>query len=79
MEALLVPVLEVTCYLDVQTIMWLYLCLSDYVDRTEQARGGALLPKHMLEVMDGEVDRLLILTNNNIIPIPYIIPRKVSI
>ncbi|KAJ8297930.1 hypothetical protein KUTeg_024461 [Tegillarca granosa] len=49
---------------------------QNYVDRTEQARGGTLLPKHVLEVMDGEVDRLLVLTNNNIIPIPYIIPRK---
>jgi len=53
------------------------LLLTDYVDGTEQVKGAALVPKRVLNVMDGEVNRLLILTSTAIIPTPVIVPRKV--
>ncbi|XP_033742691.1 coronin-7-like isoform X2 [Pecten maximus] len=49
---------------------------ENYVDRTEQIKGVAMVPKRLMNVMDGEVNRLLILTNTAIIPTPYIVPRK---
>uniref|UniRef100_A0A0B7APY5 Coronin n=1 Tax=Arion vulgaris TaxID=1028688 RepID=A0A0B7APY5_9EUPU len=45
-------------------------------DRTEQIKGAALVPKRAMNLMDGEVNRLLLLTRNAIIPAPYIVPRK---
>jgi hypothetical protein len=50
----------------------------DSVDRTEQIKGASLVPKLALDVMEGEVNRLLLLTKSNIIPTPYVVPRKVS-
>lgn len=41
-----------------------------------QAKGAALVPKRALEVMDGEVNRLLLLGQNCIVPISYQVPRK---
>ena len=46
------------------------------VDRTEQIKGASLVPKLALDVMEGEVNRLLLLTKSNIIPTPYVVPRK---
>ncbi|KAH9498792.1 Coronin-7 [Bulinus truncatus] len=46
------------------------------VDRTEQIKGAALVPKRALSLMDGEVNRLLVLCRNSIISAPYIVPRK---
>ncbi|XP_071549320.1 coronin-7 isoform X3 [Panulirus ornatus] len=41
-----------------------------------QTKGACLVPKRGLEVMNGEVNRLLQLTSNAIIPITYQVPRK---
>ncbi|KAG8189255.1 hypothetical protein JTE90_013783 [Oedothorax gibbosus] len=41
-----------------------------------QAKGAALVPKRALEVMDGEVNRLLLLGQNCIVPISFQVPRK---
>lgn len=46
------------------------------ISRTEQVKGVGMVPKRALNVMEGEVDRLLLLTKQAIIPIPYIVPRK---
>ena len=47
------------------------------VDRTEQVKGVALVPKRAMDLMSGEVDRVLVLAANSIISVPYIVPRKV--
>ena len=47
------------------------------VDRTEQVKGVALVPKRAMDLMSGEVDRVLVLATNSIISVPYIVPRKV--
>lgn len=45
----------------------------------EQTKGVCLVPKRALNVMQAEVDRLLQLTSNMVIPIMYQVPRKVSL
>ncbi|XP_046480560.1 coronin-7 isoform X3 [Neodiprion pinetum] len=42
----------------------------------EQTKGGCLVPKRALNVMQAEVNRLLQLTSNMVIPIMYQVPRK---
>ena len=49
------------------------------VDRTEQVKGVALVPKRAMDLMSGEVDRVLVLAANSIISVPYIVPRKVCV
>jgi len=44
----------------------------------EQIRGACLIPKLGVDVMQGEVDRLIVMLQNSIMPLPYIIPRRVS-
>ncbi|KAK7496457.1 hypothetical protein BaRGS_00012379, partial [Batillaria attramentaria] len=46
------------------------------VDRTEQIKGAALVPKRAMELMSGEVDRLLLLVKQSILSVPYVVPRK---
>lgn len=41
-----------------------------------QTKGAGLVPKRALKVMDGEVNRVLILGQDCIVPIPYQVPRK---
>lgn len=43
----------------------------------EQTKGACLVPKHALKVMEAEVNRVLQLTSNMVIPIMYQVPRKV--
>lgn len=42
----------------------------------EQTKGACLVPKRALNVMQGEVNRILQLTSNSVIPITYQVPRK---
>lgn len=42
----------------------------------EQTKGACLIPKRALNVMQGEVNRVLQLTSNSVIPITYQVPRK---
>jgi coronin-7 len=35
------------------------------------------VPKRAMDLMSGEVDRLLLLASGAIIPVPYLVPRKV--
>ena len=44
-----------------------------------QHKGVAMVPKRALDVMSCEVNRLLQLSKNSIIPIPYVVPRKVRL
>lgn len=44
----------------------------------EQTKGACLVPKRALKVMEAEVNRVLQLTSNMVIPIMYQVPRKVS-
>lgn len=44
----------------------------------EQTKGACLVPKRALKVMEGEVNRVLQLTSNMVIPIMYQVPRKVG-
>lgn len=44
----------------------------------EQTKGVCLVSKRALNVMQAEVNRLLQLTSNMVIPIMYQVPRKVS-
>ena len=39
-------------------------------------RGAALLPKRAVDVMAGEVNRVLKLAQNAIVPISFVVPRK---
>ncbi|EEC03044.1 conserved hypothetical protein [Ixodes scapularis] len=41
-----------------------------------QTKGAGLVPKRALKVMDGEVNRVLILGQDCIVPVPYQVPRK---
>lgn len=41
-----------------------------------QTKGAGLVPKRALNVMDGEVNRVLILGQDCIVPVPYQVPRK---
>ncbi|GFS07504.1 coronin [Elysia marginata] len=49
---------------------------SSGVDRCEQIKGVAMVPKRSMSLMDGEVNRLLVLCQRSIVPAPYIVPRK---
>lgn len=40
--------------------------------------GACLLPKRAMDVMSGEVVRLLRLSNNCINPVSFVVPRKVA-
>lgn len=42
----------------------------------EQTKGACLIPKRALNVMQGEVNRILQLTSGSVIPITYQVPRK---
>lgn len=42
----------------------------------EQTKGACLVPKRALRVMEGEVNRIMQLTSNTVIPIMYQVPRK---
>ena len=53
--------------------------IIDSVERSEQIKGATLIPKKAVEVMEGEVDRLMVLIHNSIVPLPYIVPRRVSL
>ncbi|GFO47590.1 coronin [Plakobranchus ocellatus] len=46
------------------------------VDRCDQIKGAAMVPKRAMSLMDGEVNRLMILCQKSIVPAPYIVPRK---
>ena len=48
-------------------------------DTVEQIRGAGLVPKRALDVMECEVNRLLVLSSHAVVPLPYIVPRKVSV
>lgn len=45
----------------------------------QQSKGACLVPKRALRVMEGEANRILQLTANAVIPVSYIVPRKVLI
>ncbi|WAQ98126.1 CORO7-like protein [Mya arenaria] len=51
----------------------------EHTEKGEQIRGACLVPKRAMEVMQGEVDRLLLLFPRSIAPLPYIVPRRVSL
>ena len=44
---------------------------------TEQMKGATLIPKLAVNVMCGEVLRLMVLTKSSIMPVRYQVPRKV--
>lgn len=50
--------------------------LTGSIDSVQQFKGAALVPKTSMNVMSGEVNRILLLASHNIIPVPYIVPRK---
>jgi len=50
--------------------------LEGYRYNGEQTKGACIVPKRALRVMDTEVNRVLQLTANSIINIPYFVPRK---
>ena len=50
-----------------------------WISGSVQSKGACLVPKRGLDVMNGEVNRVLQLTSNAIIPITYQVPRKVSL
>lgn len=66
---------------------WIYAELSqtdpyitvnnvERMDRGEQIKGACLVPKLAMDVMTGEVNRLLLLINNGVISTPIIVPRR---
>lgn len=42
----------------------------------EQTKGACLIPKRALNVMQGEVNRIMQLTSSSVVPIIYQVPRK---
>ena len=46
-------------------------------DTVEQIRGMGVVAKRALDVMQCEVNRLLVLSSHALIPLSYIVPRKV--
>ncbi|XP_066145726.1 coronin-7 isoform X2 [Euwallacea fornicatus] len=42
----------------------------------EQTKGACLVPKRALNVMQGEVNRVLQLTSSSVVPVTYQVPRK---
>jgi coronin-7 len=42
----------------------------------EQTKGACILPKRAMDVMKGEVVRVLQLADSSIVPVPWIVPRK---
>jgi len=56
----------------------LSVCLYlDSVESVEQTKGAGLVPKRAMDVMSCEVNRLVLLTQQSVIAVPYIVPRKV--
>jgi coronin-7 len=45
----------------------------------DQMKGACLVPKRALNVMKAEVNRLLQLCENSIVPITWQVPRKVNL
>lgn len=50
--------------------------IEGYRYNGDQTKGACLLPKRALKVMDTEVNRILQLTANSVVPIPFHVPRK---
>lgn len=50
---------------------------NDFRHTGQQSKGACLVPKRALRVMEGEANRVLQLTANAVVPISYIVPRKV--
>ena len=44
---------------------------------SEQTKGACLVPKRAMNVMQGEVNRVLQLGNSSVVPITWQVPRKV--
>ncbi|XP_050307808.1 coronin-7 isoform X2 [Anthonomus grandis grandis] len=42
----------------------------------EQTKGACLIPKRALNVMQGEVNRIMQLTSSSVVPVTYQVPRK---
>lgn len=56
----------------------LYICIGPNVySGREQIKGMCLVPKQSVNVMECEVNRLLLLSQNAIIPLSYVVQRKV--
>jgi len=64
-----------------------YIQFAEVQDRTpwfgpglkytgEQIKGGCLIPKRAVDVMQCEINRVLVLGNNSIIPVTWQVPRK---
>ena len=49
------------------------------VTSDQQTKAACLMPKRALNLMQAEVNRILQLTQTEIIPISYQVPRKVSV
>ena len=45
----------------------------------EQTKGATLVPKRAMDVMQGEVNRVLQLCDSSIMPITWQVPRKVGL
>lgn len=44
----------------------------------DQTKGACLVPKRAMDVMQGEVNRVLQLCDSSIVPVTWQVPRKVS-
>ena len=57
-----------------------FFCLKDSTQIfDEQHKGMAIVPKLAMDVMSGEVVRLLQLTKSTVVPLSYCVPRRVMI
>jgi coronin-7 len=41
-----------------------------------QIAGAALLPPHQMDLMKAEINRLVVLTNDAVVPVPINVPRR---
>ena len=44
----------------------------------DQIKSACMLPKHGVDLMKCELDRLILLTRNSVYPLPYFVPRRVN-
>lgn len=62
--------------LNIQIFFLIKISIICYILLGDQTKGACLVPKRALRVMEGEVNRIMQLTSNSVIPIMYQVPRK---
>ena len=65
------------CFDSFNDVFFVLLLNALLMTGSMQTKGACLVPKRGLNVMQGEVNRVLQLTSSAVVPITYQVPRKV--